>query len=302
MAFLTQEQAERIVTTGMVSLDCWRRPEVQNHAGGGGRRRTCGRGRPCSRCRGAARRWPTCARSLDGVGPVRAGGGRAAGGGDGRDAVAAGVRRGRGRPASGPDHAGGRTSRSRRRCRGTREPDGRRSCRTPSYARAGVAGAGPAGGDRGGGDAGLGRGGVDPAVYPSRPSGRSRWPTTAGQDDPAGGGVLLRRLRLLPDGRPQRRAVAAAVGAAAARRWGCSSTRPASPCGGGWSGSIPIKNEFESVMFSAWFGVLVGLALELGLVQAAVPRGRRPGRRADGRARPSAACSGPPPASSGGCR
>ncbi len=30
-------------------------------------------------------------------------------------------------------------------------------------------------------------------------------------------------------------------------------------------GSIPIKNEFESVMFSAWFGVLVGLLLELGV-------------------------------------
>jgi cytochrome c-type biogenesis protein CcsB len=28
-------------------------------------------------------------------------------------------------------------------------------------------------------------------------------------------------------------------------------------------GSIPIKNEFESVMFSAWFGALVGLILEL---------------------------------------
>jgi cytochrome c-type biogenesis protein CcsB len=28
-------------------------------------------------------------------------------------------------------------------------------------------------------------------------------------------------------------------------------------------GSIPIKNEFESVMFSAWFGVAVGLTLEL---------------------------------------
>ena len=35
-------------------------------------------------------------------------------------------------------------------------------------------------------------------------------------------------------------------------------------------GSIPIKNEFESVMFSAWFGVVVGTSLELGLVQAAV--------------------------------
>jgi cytochrome c-type biogenesis protein CcsB len=35
-------------------------------------------------------------------------------------------------------------------------------------------------------------------------------------------------------------------------------------------GSIPIKNEFESVMFSAWFGVLIGFALELGLIQAAV--------------------------------
>ena len=28
-------------------------------------------------------------------------------------------------------------------------------------------------------------------------------------------------------------------------------------------GSIPIKNEFESVMFSAWFGVIVGLSLEI---------------------------------------
>ena len=35
-------------------------------------------------------------------------------------------------------------------------------------------------------------------------------------------------------------------------------------------GGIPIKNEFESVMFSAWFGVVVGTALELGLLQAAV--------------------------------
>ncbi len=35
-------------------------------------------------------------------------------------------------------------------------------------------------------------------------------------------------------------------------------------------GSIPIKNEFESVMFSAWFGVVVGFSLELGLIQAAV--------------------------------
>ncbi len=34
-------------------------------------------------------------------------------------------------------------------------------------------------------------------------------------------------------------------------------------------GSIPIKNEFESVMFSAWFGVLIGFGLELGVVQAA---------------------------------
>ncbi len=34
-------------------------------------------------------------------------------------------------------------------------------------------------------------------------------------------------------------------------------------------GSIPIKNEFESVMFSAWFGVVVGTSLELGLVQSA---------------------------------
>jgi cytochrome c-type biogenesis protein CcsB len=35
-------------------------------------------------------------------------------------------------------------------------------------------------------------------------------------------------------------------------------------------GSIPIKNEFESVMFSAWFGVLVGFGLELGVIQSAV--------------------------------
>ena len=32
----------------------------------------------------------------------------------------------------------------------------------------------------------------------------------------------------------------------------------------------PIKNEFESVMFSAWFGVVIGTALELGLIQAAI--------------------------------
>ena len=34
-------------------------------------------------------------------------------------------------------------------------------------------------------------------------------------------------------------------------------------------GSIPIKNEFESVMFSAWFGVIVGTLLEVGAIQAA---------------------------------
>jgi cytochrome c-type biogenesis protein CcsB len=33
-------------------------------------------------------------------------------------------------------------------------------------------------------------------------------------------------------------------------------------------GSIPIKNEFESVMFSAWFGVCVGLLIELGVFGA----------------------------------
>ena len=32
-------------------------------------------------------------------------------------------------------------------------------------------------------------------------------------------------------------------------------------------GFLPIKNEFESVMFSAWFGVVIGTGLELGLVQ-----------------------------------
>lgn len=32
---------------------------------------------------------------------------------------------------------------------------------------------------------------------------------------------------------------------------------------GNWFESIPIKNQFESVMFSAWFGALVGLVLEL---------------------------------------
>jgi cytochrome c-type biogenesis protein CcsB len=32
-------------------------------------------------------------------------------------------------------------------------------------------------------------------------------------------------------------------------------------------GSIPIKNMFESVMFSSWFGALTGVALELGIVQ-----------------------------------
>ena len=38
---------------------------------------------------------------------------------------------------------------------------------------------------------------------------------------------------------------------------------------GDWFHSIPIKNQFESVMFSAWFGALVGLVLEL--------RRRKPG-------------------------
>jgi ABC-type transport system involved in cytochrome c biogenesis permease subunit len=33
-------------------------------------------------------------------------------------------------------------------------------------------------------------------------------------------------------------------------------------------GSIPIKNEFESVMFSAWFGVLIGICLEMGILQS----------------------------------
>lgn len=32
---------------------------------------------------------------------------------------------------------------------------------------------------------------------------------------------------------------------------------------GNWFESIPIKNQFESVLFSAWFGALVGLVLEL---------------------------------------
>ena len=32
-------------------------------------------------------------------------------------------------------------------------------------------------------------------------------------------------------------------------------------------GSIPIKNEFESVMFAAWFGVLIGICLEMGILQ-----------------------------------
>ena len=32
---------------------------------------------------------------------------------------------------------------------------------------------------------------------------------------------------------------------------------------GSWFYSIPIKNQFESVMFSAWFGMLVGLVLEV---------------------------------------
>ncbi|MEM1013689.1 MAG: cytochrome c biogenesis protein CcsA [Planctomycetota bacterium] len=32
---------------------------------------------------------------------------------------------------------------------------------------------------------------------------------------------------------------------------------------GDWFHSIPIKNQFESVMFSAWFGAIVGLVLEL---------------------------------------
>lgn len=38
---------------------------------------------------------------------------------------------------------------------------------------------------------------------------------------------------------------------------------------GDWFHSIPIKNQFESVMFSAWFGAIVGLLLEL--------RRRKPG-------------------------
>ena len=36
------------------------------------------------------------------------------------------------------------------------------------------------------------------------------------------------------------------------------------------SAYIPIKNEFESVMFSAWFGALIGFGLELGLIQYVV--------------------------------
>ncbi len=32
-------------------------------------------------------------------------------------------------------------------------------------------------------------------------------------------------------------------------------------------GSIPIKNMFESVMFSSWFGALAGMLLELGVIQ-----------------------------------
>ena len=59
-------------------------------------------------------------------------------------------------------------------------------------------------------------------------------------------------------------------------RWWLVSTQA-----GNWFEGIPIKNQFESVMFSAWFGCVVGLILEL---------------------RSRAASSAPPQALWGGCR
>jgi cytochrome c-type biogenesis protein CcsB len=35
-----------------------------------------------------------------------------------------------------------------------------------------------------------------------------------------------------------------------------------------WFDGIPIKNQFESVLFSAWFGALVGLLFEMGAIQS----------------------------------
>ena len=85
-----------------------------------------------------------------------------------------------------------------------------------------------------------------------------------------GGGVLLLRVRLLPGRGPQRGAVAAAVGAAIAGAGPRSSTRPASPSGGGWwdrSRSRTSSSRSCSRPGSAWSSAS---ALELGLIQAAV--------------------------------
>lgn len=41
---------------------------------------------------------------------------------------------------------------------------------------------------------------------------------------------------------------------------------------GNWFESIPIKNQFESVMFAAWFGALVALILESGVINTLVKK------------------------------
>lgn len=41
---------------------------------------------------------------------------------------------------------------------------------------------------------------------------------------------------------------------------------------GNWFESIPIKNQFESVMFAAWFGSIVALVLEAGLINRVMKR------------------------------
>ncbi|MBC7782384.1 MAG: cytochrome c biogenesis protein CcsA [Burkholderiales bacterium] len=41
---------------------------------------------------------------------------------------------------------------------------------------------------------------------------------------------------------------------------------------GNWFEAIPIKNQFESVMFSAWFGTVVALVLETGLINRVFKR------------------------------
>src|SRR5207248_251904 len=39
---------------------------------------------------------------------------------------------------------------------------------------------------------------------------------------------------------------------------------------GSWFDGIPIKNQFESVLFSAWFGAVVGFLLEVGVFQGVI--------------------------------